>query len=507
MVKTIKKFNVVVIGAGINGCAVAAELASMNLRVLLFDKANIAGGTSSNSSSLIHGGLRYLQQYDFSMVYNSLVERQRLLKLAPHLVRPLRFVVPKHKNISMPFWLMRLGILFYDKLNFKNTLPASHYVSRIEKPRLFAELRDSISSGLQYYDCSTDDARLTITKAIQAAEFGAEVMPCTQILDIKENANKWHLTLKSRLGQILYVQADVVINASGSAVEFFSQKYLKEKLIHKISLVRGSHIIVPKLYAENHAYLLPNYDKRYVFALPFHGYTMVGTTEKLHSNNASKVVISAQEIDYLLNVANKFFKTSIDKSAIISTRSGLRVLLSSPYKKPFALSREYVIEFSNNKAPLIHVLGGKITTHAKLADTVTDILRRECFHYLPKTKRLSMYLPGAILETENGIMSFCEYKKYAQAKYSWLDKDTLNRYFFSYGTRTEKILASCNKLDDLGICFTHTLYQAEVDYLVREEWACDLYSILWLHTKLGLCISQSSKRALDDYLRTHKVQT
>jgi len=486
-------YDVIVFGAGINGCAITAEIATRGLQVLNVDFGNVAGWTSSNSTCLIHGGLRYLEQYDFAMVRKSLNERQALLNLAPHLVHPLPFVLPR--NQEFPFWLARLGLLIYDNLSFKNKLSRSTHIKRAQQKDYFKPLKDDFNEGLIYYDGVTDDARLTITKALQAEEAGAQILLHTKLIKTQSKKGVWCLELDSKDYGFVQVKAKSIINATGSAVKDFAENHLQVSLINSISLVKGSHIILPKLYDGDYAYLLQNKDKRVIFVTPFHNHTMIGTTDIFCDGGNSSVNISEEEIDYLVDVASRYLKVKINKTEIISTRSGVRVLLASKGAKASNLSRDYALEFVLQPAPILHVIGGKLTVHSQLAEQAVEKLR-PIFPIMAKSNRLSLNLPGATLTTNTGIMTFAEYVKYAKVKYNWLDENLLVRYLNNYGVRTEKFLSTCQSIADMGINFAKDYYQVEIEYLIREEFACDLHSLLWLHTKLGLIISEQDKQKL-----------
>jgi glycerol-3-phosphate dehydrogenase len=491
-------FDVVVLGSGINGGAIAAELADNGLKVLVCDKGRIAGCTSSNSTSIIHGGLRYLPQHEYLLVKKALDERQTLVTNAPHLVQQMSFVMPHQKSDEYPSWLVNAGLILYDNLSRRNSLPKSRAVNRNKDLPYFSPLKDEIESASIYSDARTDDARLTITKAIQARESGALILPLTEMIEGLKIGDCWHLTLQPQYGEKLQVRAKVVINATGPYVESVAQ-LMQTPLQHKVALVKGSHIIVPKLYEGEHAYLLQNDDKRVIFALPFHGHTLIGTTDIPFLARPETVKIDEHEIDYLLKVVNGFFNRSLDRDNIVRTRSGIRTLGFSAGKNASELSRDYILEFSQNA---IHVLGGKVTTHGKLAEDIASLLH-PVFPNLQPSKRQTTPLPGAVYKTKTGCMSFPEYRQYAREKYSWLDESILTRYLYSYGTRTENILANCHGINDMGRCFAKSFYQVEVDYLIREEWATDLEGILWLNTKIGLTINMEEKQSLATYLSSH----
>lgn len=501
-----QSYDVVVFGSGINGCAISAELASRNIKVLNIEKDDIASGTSSHSTCLIHGGLRYLEQYNFSMVRKSLDERQSLLELAPHLVHPLPIFLPNNKKIKRPFWLVRLGIKIYDNLSSKNKLPKSKYIEHNElNEEYFSPLNSSFKDGLTYYDCVTDDSRLTITKALQAQELGAKILQQAEITAATSENGIWHLDLQSKQYGQLKVKTKVIVNATGASVLLFAKNHFNVSLKNSIRLVKGSHIIIPKLYTGNHAYLLQNSDKRIIFVTPFHEHTMIGTTDVYQENDEIQAHISEEEINYLINSTNNYFKMPIDKKSIIATRCGLRVLLASQGRNASELSRDYALEFSKSPAPMLHIIGGKLTVHSQLAEQAVEKLR-EIFPSMPKTQRLALKLPGSSLDlfekTKYKNINFNDYVNYANSKYHWLNKETLTRYLASYGTNTEKILAPCKNIESMGMEFAKTYYKVEIDYLIREEFASDLYSILWLHTKLGLIISEDYKQKLADYIKS-----
>ena len=486
-------FDVAIIGGGINGCGCAADAALRGLSVVLFEQDDLASKTSSKSTKLIHGGLRYLEYFDFGLVKKALDERQKLLESAPHLVHPQSFIIPYQKNMR-PSWIIRLGLFLYDHLSFTNKLPHSKFVRRKQQTTYFEPLSTKVDKGFIYFDGAKDDARLTIENALQAKEHGATIMPQTRLIKATVIDGLWQLTLEGINDSPFQIKAKSIINTTGPWVESVSE-LLHIPMEHTISLVKGSHIVIPKLYKGEHAYMLQHTDKRIVFAIPYHGYTMVGTTDVAFSGNLNKVHIDANEIDYLCGIINQYFNKKIHESDIISTWSGIRPLLADAGKKPSALSRDYVYHYSNTPAPAVTVYGGKITTYRQLSMQAVNQLRK-VFPNLPDSPSGSTPLPGATSDS----MNFSEYQIYANKKYPWLNDATRKRYLETYGTRTEKILLNCEKISDLGICFSPTLYQVEVDYLLREEWASNCEDILWRRTKLGLTINAKGTKALANYL-------
>ena len=492
-------FDLVIIGGGINGCGCAADAAQRGLSVLLVEQGDLASKTSSSSSKLIHGGLRYLEYFDFKLVKKALNERQILLNLAPHLVHPLPIVLPHQKKMR-PAWLLRAGLFLYDHLSKINQLPHSTTVYRNNRPLLFSPLVNSINKGFLFYDGMTDDARLTLSNALQAQEHGAGIMTRTALLHAdNDDNNVWRLTLQTDSSPPYQVFTKAVINAAGPWVEPVA-KILHTPLEHTMSLIKGSHVLVHKLYEGDHAYLLQNDDHRVVFVVPYHGHTMIGTTDTILTGKLDDIGIDADEIDYLFKLVSRYMNKPLHSRDIITTWSGVRPLLSAKGPSASALSRDYRYHYSSHPAPSITIYGGKITTYRQLAsEAITQL--RAVFPTLPDSSTHKTPLPGAML----GTMRFDEYQQHAQEKYHWLDEDILTRYLNTYGTRTELLLAGCNSIHDLGVCFSETLYQVEVNYLLRKEWAHTSDDILWRRTKLGLQLDAESRCDLDRYITNYWI--
>lgn len=487
-------FDVAIIGGGINGCGCAADAALRGLSVVLFEKDDLASKTSSSSTKLIHGGLRYLEHYQFALVKKALEERQILLHLAPHIIHPQSFILPQHGHMR-PAWLLRLGLFFYDHLSKKNHLPKCKSIHRSHKNTYFDPLNDKLKRGFMFYDASTDDARLTIINAIQAKNHGASIRPRTVVKQTKVVDNHWQVDVVPQSGQPYTIKAKVLINAAGPWVKAIEQM-TNTLPAQELTLVKGSHIIVPALYEGKHAYFLQHSDNRIVFVIPYYGFSMIGTTEVAFDGTLDKVKISKDEIDYLLSLVNEYFKKPVHEHDIVYSWSGVRPLLSDSRAEFSALSRDYVYLFDTKPAPLVNIYGGKITTFRQLAAEVVDQLA-VVFPHLKPSMTKNAYLPGASLEN----MSFAEYVAYANERYAWLGTDLLNHYLYTYGTCTELFLRYCSCMDDLGIHFGGVLYQVEVDYLVREEWAQDAEDILTRRTKLVLVLRAEERKQLDEYLR------
>ena len=489
-------FDVAVIGGGINGCGIAADAAMRGLSVILIEKDDLASHTSSSSTKLIHGGLRYLEHFNFAYVKKSLNERQTLLELVPHLIHPLAFVLPYEESLR-PAWLLKSGLFLYDNLSRKNRLPKSRLIKRSKNEHYFSPLRTELNKGFIFYDCSTDDARLTVENALQAKQHGATILTNSELVNTTISDGLWHLNINH--GKC--IKARTVINATGPwALPVNQTLGIANK--HHLSLVKGSHLIVPKLYEDNHAYLLQNEDKRVVFVIPWNGFSMIGTTEEVFSNNPDKVSISPDETAYLFKVISRYFNCQLTKANIITTWSGVRPLLSAEGQSPKTLARDYAYNFTTTPAPAISIYGGKLTTYRQLAEDVVNELKA-VFPSLPKSVTHEQPLPGAVF----GNMTFNDYRSFAERKYAWIDKTLLNRLLNTYGTNTEKILENCAKETDLGQYFGCSLYQCEVDYLLQREWAATSEDILWRRTKLGLEFSVENEEQLKEYLSKNMSKT
>ncbi|ETO93015.1 glycerol-3-phosphate dehydrogenase [Legionella oakridgensis] len=486
-------YDVAIIGGGINGCGCAADAALRGLSVLLCEQDDLGSQTSSSSTKLIHGGLRYLEYYDFAMVKKALDERQILLQQAPHLIHPILFVLP-HKKNRRPVWMLRTGLYLYDHLSRKNKLPKTKFIRRAYESSYFQPLKKDVQKGFLFYDCATDDARLVLINALQAKYHGATILTRTTLIKAEVNHHVWQLTLQPVLGDAIHIQAKSVINAAGPWVKPVSN-LLNRPLKYKMSLVKGSHIVVPKLYEGKQAYVLQHEDNRIVFVIPYHHLTMIGTTDRIFTGDPKNVHIEPDEINYLLDLVNHYFLKKLTTEDIIHSWSGVRPLLADERKAPKALSRDYAYDYTSAPAPVVTIYGGKLTTYRQLSLHVINQLQN-IFPDLPPSNSATIPLPGATLAE----MNFTEYKKFAEKKYHWLDKNILDRYLSTYGTRVEQFLQGCKTQDDLGMHFGETLYQAEVNYLLQEEWARTVDDILWRRTKLGLKLNTAAQNKLQHYL-------
>ena len=484
-------FDLVIIGGGINGASCAADAAVRGLSVLLCEQDDLASKTSSSSSQLIHGGLRYLESYDFSLVKKSLDEQQILMSIAPHAVHKLPLILP-HTKKHRSMWLLRIGLFIYDHLSRINTLPNSKVISRKMHAKYFEFLKTHLTRGFLFYDCTADDARLTILNALQAKKHGAQIHNYTKLTHAVVENNHWILTLKPQHAPEFKIKSCALLNASGPWLAQLST-IINQPLKYALRLVKGSHIVIPKIYNGDHAYVLQHNDQRIIFVMPFHGFTMIGTTEIAYTDALEKIHITPDEIEYLCNIVNEYFKRAIHPSDIIHTWSGVRPLVDKIDQNSRKLSREHAIDFTKVPAPLLTLYGGKITTHRQVGISAIDHLR-SIFPHLKNSQTINM--PGATC----GSLNLEEYKKVAKNNYAWLPKGVLQHYLDVYGTLTEKILENCHNIADLGECFSPLLYQREIDYLIQEEWAKTTDDILWRRTKLGLTLDVDAKNKLAKFM-------
>lgn len=491
-------YDIAIIGGGINGAGIAADAAGRGLSVFLCEQHDFASGTSSSSSKLIHGGLRYLEHYEFRLVREALAEREVLLNKAPHLVSPLKFTLP-HRPHLRPAWMIRCGLFLYDHLSRRNSLPKTKKVHfDADSP-----LQPNITAGFDYYDCWVDDSRLVMANVLDASRHGATIQVKSQcsLVNYDENAKAWKLTIKhSQSNAESCIFAKNIVNASGPWLnQFLETSVPNVKIPRRIRLIKGSHIIVPRTLDNEGAYILQNEDKRIVFVLPYlDNYTLIGTTDKEHLGAPGNVSIEDWEVDYLLNIYNQHFKTPLLKKDIVSSYSGVRPLCDDESNDPSAITRDYTLELHahNSNSALLSIYGGKITTYRKLSEAALSSLSP----YLPQAQHpwtKDSPLPGAAYLGQ----SLQEIEQQIRQHSPWLSPQLSQRFAKSYGLLCLEFLSSGNDESALGQDFGHGLRQAEVDYLIEQEWAQDADSILWRRSKLGLEFSADQALNLDAYVR------
>jgi glycerol-3-phosphate dehydrogenase len=487
-------YDLLVIGGGINGVGIAADAAGRGLNVLLCEMNDLASSTSSNSSKLIHGGLRYLEYYEFRLVREALAEREVLLKNAPHIIRPLRFRLP-HRRHLRPSWMIRIGLFMYDNLAKRLTLKGSHGI-KFDKN---SSVVDKITKGFEYSDASVDDARLVVLNAIAAKDKGARILTRTRCSNARRVDGIWEVTLHDNLsGRQQIVKTKVLVNAAGPWVTSIFDDALKIPSPKKIRLIKGSHIIVPRIHTESEAYILQNEDNRIVFVIPYEDdFSLIGTTDVEHIGDPSTACISKEETDYLISVVNDHFKHQISTQDIVATYAGVRPLLDDESDSAAAVTRDYTFEVDvpQGKAPLLSVFGGKITTYRKLAEAAVNGIISH-FPGAGKSWTADAALPGGNFDNQHSLQTSL------QRQYNWLPRKIINRYVRSYGTLSHEICAGLNSLEDMGQHFGAGLYQREVEYLIKNEWAVTLEDIIWRRSKLSLQLTPTEKSTLENFLVT-----
>ncbi|MGS7252634.1 glycerol-3-phosphate dehydrogenase [Pseudomonas anuradhapurensis] len=486
-------YDLAVIGGGINGVGIAADAAGRGLKVFLCEKDDLARHTSSASSKLIHGGLRYLEHYEFRLVREALAEREVLLAKAPHIVKPMRFVLP-HRPHLRPAWMIRAGLFLYDHLGKRKRLGAS----RSLRFGPGYPLKPAITRGFEYADCAVDDARLVVLNAMAAREHGAHVHTRTRCLRAERVDGLWQVHLQHADGSLHSIRARALVNAAGPWVASFIKDDLKLDAPYGIRLIQGSHIIVPRLYEGEHAYILQNEDQRIVFCIPYlERFTLIGTTDREYSGDPAKVAITEQETDYLLKVVNEHFNHQLGRSDIVHTYSGVRPLCNDESDNPSAVTRDYTLALSagEGQAPLLSVFGGKLTTYRKLAESAMAELKPH-FPQMRGSWTASAPLPGG--ENMTSVQALVDA---VLARCGWLPVDIAKRWALTYGYRVWQLLDGVHGPEDLGQPLGGGLFGREVEYLCDQEWACDADDILWRRTKLGLFTSASEQQLLKDYLQ------
>jgi glycerol-3-phosphate dehydrogenase len=485
-------FDLAVIGGGVNGCGIARDAAGRGLSVLLLEQGDLAGGTSSASTKLIHGGLRYLEHYAFRLVRESLAEREVLLRAAPHIVRPLRFVLPHHAGLR-PRWLIRLGLLLYDHLGGRRILPPMRVLDLRRDPA-GAPLRPEYSRGLEYSDCSVDDARLVVLTARDAAARGAAIRTRTQCIGARRSDGMWRLMLQGGAE----AAARVLVNAAGPHVSRVLADVVGVAGARRVRLVKGSHIIVPRRYAHDRCYTFQNGDGRVCFAIPYEDdFTLIGTTDEDYHGDPAEAVSTPAEEAYLCAAVSAYLRQPVDRSDIVWRYAGVRPLLDDGISKAQDATRDYVLELDApaGEPPVLSVFGGKLTTYRRLAEAAMAKLA-PFFPGMRGDWTAQAALPGgdfpwnAISMVEDDLRRRCPF----------LSAATSRRLVRAYGTLAADMLGDARAAADLGRCFGADLTEREVDWLSRTEWACTAADVLWRRSKLGLRICSAEAAAVDEYL-------
>jgi glycerol-3-phosphate dehydrogenase len=489
-------YDLAIVGGGINGAGIARDAAGRGLSTLLVEKDDLASHTSSWSTKLIHGGLRYLEYYEFRLVAESLAEREVLLRAAPHIITPLQFVLP-HEPHLRPAWMIRAGLFLYDHLGGRKSLPSSFGVE-LSTSKWGAGLKNTFHRGFVYADARVDDSRLVVFNAISAREKGADIRTHTKLVAGRRENGHWRMTLQEANGETQEVSARALVNAAGPWVKQVQDEVSAEPAQARVRHVKGSHIVVPRIHQEEHAYILQNSDNRIVFVIPYQDqFSLIGTTD-IPVEEYERPAISSEEIAYLCATASAYLAKPIAPGDVVWTYSGVRPLYDDGSTDPAAVTRDYVLKLDadDDIAPLLSIFGGKITTYRRLAEQVLS----ELAPFFPEMKRpwtKTEPLPGG--DMVRGDLA--AYERELNARYASLDPRLLRALARRHGTRSPRVLGNATVSADLGRHFGDTLFAAEIEYLIAQEWATGAEDILWRRTKCGLHMTPGEREAVSHYLR------
>ena len=487
--------DVLVIGGGINGAGIARDAAGRGLSVILCEQDDLAQHTSSASTKLIHGGLRYLEHYDFALVRHALQEREVLLRSAPHIIWPLRFILPHHKELRSR-WLIRLGLFLYDHIGGRKLLAKSNQID-FSQHTSGEILKPEFKFGFEYSDCWVQDSRLVVLNARDAKQRGADIRTRTKCTNLQRQEQEWLVTLQDqRTNDVQEVRARCVINAAGPWVEHILQLNRDAQSRHGVRLVKGSHIVVRKLFDHPYPYILQHGDGRIVFAIPYeHDYTLLGTTDIEIKGEPDAVRIDRSEIHYICDLINIYFKQSVRPDDVVWSYSGVRPLFDDASQNASKVTRDYVLQMDAAGPPIISVFGGKITTYRKLSEQVVNMLQKPLGISLPSWTA-SAYLPGGDIENAD----FAGFLERCKQHYPWLELSVLQDYARNYGTDIHIILDGINTMSQMGQHFGGDLYQCELDFLLEYEWVETAEDVLWRRSKKGLRLSPDAAETIQHYL-------
>ncbi|MFI4884746.1 MAG: glycerol-3-phosphate dehydrogenase [Steroidobacterales bacterium] len=488
-------YDLVVVGGGINGVGIARDAAGRGLSVLLLERHDLAGATSSASSKLIHGGLRYLEQSEFRLVRESLEEREVLLAAAPHIVRPVRFVLPVRAGMR-PGWMLRTGLFLYDHIGGRKRLPATRTLRR-GRDEALDPLREPIRQAFEYSDCTVDDARLVALNALDAHERGASIAIGWSLVGARREARRWHIDIDSGSGERASVHARALINAAGPWVEDVLRSVGAPRR-RALRLVKGSHIVVPRVYEGEHAYTLQGADGRVVFAIPYQDeFTLVGTTDIPYDEDPALVRTSAEEIAYLCRVLGEYLRTAVIPAQVVWDYSGVRPLYDDGGVSASTVTRDYVFDLDapENAAPVLSVFGGKLTTYRRLAEhALGELLPRLNVVSSPWTRGSALPggdIPGLDIEAFSAA---------AMRRFPFAPPRMIRRMSRAYGTRIERVLGQARRSEDLGEEIAPGLFEAELEYLRAKEWARSADDVLWRRSKLGLALDPAARERVAQHV-------
>jgi len=491
-------FDVAVVGGGVNGCGIARDAAVRGASVILFEQSDLASGTSSSSTKLIHGGLRYLEHYEFRLVREALMEREVLWKIAPHIVWPLRFVLPHHRGLR-PQWLLRLGLALYDNLGGRKLLPPTRTLNLRTDPA-GAPLKPDLVKGFEYSDCWVEDARLVVLNAQDAAERGARIRTRTRVVRAERSGDHWIVTSEDlRTGRQERIRAKVLVNAAGPWVEKVLKDVARSGSAASVRLVQGSHIVVRRMFRHERAYIFQNRDNRIVFAIPYQDdFTLIGTTDRDYEGDPAHVKASEEEILYLCAAASEYFREPVRRDDVVWTYSGVRPLYNDGASKAQEATRDYVLvlDAPKDQPPALSIFGGKITTYRRLAEAALDKLK----DHLPAARKPAWTGTASLPGGDFPQTGYAALVSEISAEFPFLDHALVARLVRAYGTRTRDIVGGARSVKDLGRNFGAGLMEREVQYLMDREWARTSDDVLWRRSKLGLRLTRDQVEALDQFM-------
>ena len=493
-------YDLLVIGGGINGAGIARDAAGRGLSVLLVEKDDLASHTSSASTKLVHGGLRYLEHMEFRLVRESLIERERLLKIAPHIIWPLRFVLPHDKGLR-PKWMLRLGLFMYDNLGGRKILPPTRTLDLRAAPH-GGILEDRLATGFEYSDCWVEDSRLVVLNSVDAKERGAEIRTRTECTSLDRRKDIWIADLRTTDGTEERVTARRVVNAAGPWVDKVLGRAMPDSAHENLRLVKGSHLIFPRLFEGDHCYIFQNKDDRIIFAIPYErDFTLVGTTDQGFEGDPTGIDISPEEAVYICDAANEYLRTDISPEQAVSSYAGVRPLYDDKSASNSTVTRDYVFELDQgedgNAPPLLSIFGGKITTYRKLAEHAIEKLG-----IAGEGWTADKHLPGGDIAVE----AFETQLKELQMQNDWFPAEGMRRLFRAYGTRVNTLLADARGLNDLGEHFGGDLYACELEYMVAHEFVTSAEDALWRRSKLRLHLDEAAQQRVESWFANRMAE-
>ncbi len=496
-------YDIFIIGGGINGCGIARDAAGRGYSVCLAEMNDLASGTSSWSSKLIHGGFRYLEHYEFRLVREALTEREVLLRSAPHIIWPMRFVLPHHKDMR-PAWLLRLGLFLYDHMGRRKLLPGTTSVDLRRAP-VGEPLKPLFTKGFEYSDCWVNDARLVVLNAKDAEQHGAEIETRTQVTSVRREGDIWAVTTADVTGGGERVRkARLIVNAAGPWVDKVLGEAFGSNRAKNVRLVQGSHIVVPKIHDHDRAYIFQNADERIIFALPYEqDYTLIGTTDQDYNGDPANVKISDAEVSYLCNAASEYFKKPVLAADIVWTYSGVRPLYDDGASAAQEATRDYVLRADGGAGEgpaVVNIFGGKITTFRKLAESMLEKVEE-----ILGARKPAWTANGTLPGGDFAVSEFDALVDAVVRDYPFLERTYVWRLVRAYGTRARILLGDAKSTGDMGRSFGDTLTEREVTYLMDHEWAVDADDVIWRRSKLGIRFDKQQVAALDSWM--HGKQT